>query len=102
MAYECELCGKKTSFGRTYTKRGLAKAKGGNGRKITGKTNRAFKPNIQRIRVVVNGAVKRQKVCTACMRAGKVTKPSKMSLVLDDAGVGTAKKRNAPATPAAS
>ena len=31
-------------------------------------------PNVQRVRVVVNGAVKRLNVCTRCIRSGRVTK----------------------------
>jgi large subunit ribosomal protein L28 len=31
-------------------------------------------PNIQRVRVVVAGTVKRMNVCTRCIRSGKVTK----------------------------
>jgi len=31
-------------------------------------------PNIQRVRVMVGGTVKRMNVCTRCIRSGKVTK----------------------------
>ena len=84
MAYRCEICGKDVSFGNTYVKRGLAKAKGGNGRKVTGKTARKFRPNIQRVRIFENGTTTRKKVCTACIRSGKVIKPPKMKTVLKD------------------
>ncbi|MGE0433158.1 MAG: 50S ribosomal protein L28 [Planctomycetota bacterium] len=84
MAYRCELCGKDVSFGNMYVKRGLAKAKGGNGRKVTGKTARKFRPNIQRVRVFENGSTTRKKVCTQCIRDGKVTKPPKMKYVLKE------------------
>ena len=59
MARVCQYSGKKTSAGRTYTTRGLAKSKGGVGKKITGKTKRLFKANIQRVRAVVDGRVVR-------------------------------------------
>ena len=36
------------------------------------KTKRTWKPNIQRVRAVVNGEVKRINVCTRCLRSGKV------------------------------
>ncbi len=75
MARVCELCGKRTEVGNQITRRGLAKAKGGVGKRVTGKTKRKFKPNIQKIRGEVNGSVRRVKVCTRCMKAGKVTKP---------------------------
>jgi large subunit ribosomal protein L28 len=78
MSRVCSICGKKTSFGRQYTRRGLAKAKGGVGRKVTGKTKRDFKPNLQRIRIYKNGTTTRAQVCTQCIRDGKVTKPPKM------------------------
>lgn len=36
------------------------------------KTKRTWKPNLQRVRAVVNGEVKRINVCTRCLRSGKV------------------------------
>ncbi len=73
----CSISGKKTRSGRTYTTRGLAKAKGGVGKKTTGKTLRRFKPNIQRVRAVVNGRVVRVKVAAKFLRRGLVEKPVK-------------------------
>ena len=75
MARVCELCGRKTETGNSITRRGLAKAKGGVGKRVTGKTKRKFKPNIQKVRGAVDGSVRRVKVCTRCIKAGKVTKP---------------------------
>ncbi len=83
MSRECEFCGKKTSFGRQYSRRGLAKKKGGNGRKITGKCNRTFKPNIQHVRAWINNGVKWVKICTKCLRQGKILKPPKMKKILE-------------------
>jgi large subunit ribosomal protein L28 len=74
MSRVCELCGKKTEVGNQIERRGLAKWKGGVGRKITGKTKRTFKPNLQMVRAKVDGSVKRIKVCTRCISAGKVAK----------------------------
>jgi large subunit ribosomal protein L28 len=37
-------------------------------------TKRRFNPNLQRIRVLVNGSVKRAYVCTRCLKAGKIQK----------------------------
>ncbi len=76
----CELCGKKTQFGNKVAIRGLPKRTGGIGLKTTGIMRRTFKPNIQRIRVVINGAVRRMKVCTSCLKAGKVQKPVKRQI----------------------
>ena len=75
MARVCEFCNKRTEVGNTITRRGLAKAKGGVGRRVTGKTKRKFKPNIQRVRAEVNGSVRRVKICTRCLKAGKIVKP---------------------------
>ena len=71
MSKICEKCGKKPVAGKTYARRGLAKAKGGVGRKITGKTNPRFSPNIQVIRVREPiGTVRRMRVCAKCLKTG--------------------------------
>ncbi|MFH0963685.1 MAG: 50S ribosomal protein L28 [Planctomycetota bacterium] len=74
MSRVCEVCGKRVGTGRMYARRGLAKKKGGVGRRITGKTLRKFAPNLQRVRAIQGGTVRRMRVCTACIRAGKVRK----------------------------
>lgn len=77
MARECSLCGKKQFRGYSIVRRGMAKAKGGVGRKITGRTKRSFKPNIQRVRAMIDGKSRRIKVCTSCLRQpGRVAKPA--------------------------
>jgi large subunit ribosomal protein L28 len=74
MARVCAICGKRTEVGNQVTRRGLAKAKGGVGRKVTGRSKREFKPNIQRIRVMIGKTPVRMKVCVKCMKAGKIRK----------------------------
>jgi large subunit ribosomal protein L28 len=37
-------------------------------------TNRRFDPNLQRVRMVVNGVARRAYVCTRCLKSGRVTK----------------------------
>ncbi|MCK4300462.1 MAG: 50S ribosomal protein L28 [Planctomycetes bacterium] len=74
MGAECAICGKKKSMGYSLARRGLPKKKGGGGQHISGRTKRAFKPNLQTVRANVNGTVKRLRVCTKCLRSGKVTK----------------------------
>ena len=74
MARVCEICGKHTTFGSRIRRRGMAKAKGGVGRKTTSKTSRTFRANLQTIKASVKGTVKRMRVCTRCIRSGKVTK----------------------------
>lgn len=62
MARECEVCGKKTIFGHNVSH-------------AHNVTNRSFKPNLQRIRVqLAGGGVRRQRVCTRCIRSGAVRK----------------------------
>lgn len=74
MSRICAICGKRPFAGRSITRRGMAKKKGGVGRKITGISKRIFAPNLQRIKAVVKGTVKRIYVCTRCLKAGKVQK----------------------------
>ena len=77
MARTCYFLDKKTSFGRSYAHRGKAKYLGGVGTKVTGITKRKFKPNIQKVRAVINGKVCRIRVSTKAMRMGLVVKPPK-------------------------
>lgn len=74
MSQKCESCGKKVSLGHKITQRGKPKYLGGNGRKTTGISRRAFKPNLQTIRVQVGGSAVKRRICTKCIRAGKVQK----------------------------
>jgi large subunit ribosomal protein L28 len=37
-------------------------------------TKRRFDPNLQKIRILLNGAARRAYVCTRCLKAGKVQK----------------------------
>jgi large subunit ribosomal protein L28 len=72
----CAICNKGPLRGEQITRRGLAKSKGGVGRKITGRSKRSFKPNLQKVRAVVGGKTVRLKVCTSCLRLGRVQKPA--------------------------
>ena len=65
MASTCEVCGKKPSFGKSVSHSHR-------------RTNRRWNPNIQRVRAIVGGSTKRIDVCTSCIRAGKVTKASRI------------------------
>ena len=49
----CQITGKRTTSGRQYTRRGLAKRKGGIGKKTTGITKRTFQANLQWKRIWV-------------------------------------------------
>lgn len=75
MSKVCEICGKGLRSGSTIVRHGLPKSKGGIGLHTTGITKRKFSPNIQKIRVLEKGGVTVKKVCTKCIRSGKVQKP---------------------------
>lgn len=55
MAYSCEICGKGKQFGHNvpFSQK---------------KTNKVWKPNLQRTRLEVDGTKVRVKICTQCMR----------------------------------
>jgi large subunit ribosomal protein L28 len=61
MAKRCELCGKGPVVGRNVSH-------------AHNVTPRRFEPNLQRVRAMVNGGVRRLRVCTRCLRSGKVVK----------------------------
>lgn len=73
----CAFTGRKTSSGRSLRYRGKAKYLGGVGKKITGKTKREFRPNIQTVTALVDGTPRRLKVSTKAIKMGLVTKPLK-------------------------
>jgi large subunit ribosomal protein L28 len=62
MAKRCEICGKGPQFGNNVSH-------------ANNRTPRRFDPNLQSIRVQQpQGGAKRVKVCTSCIKAGKVAK----------------------------
>lgn len=75
MARVCEICKKKTTSGGSIARRGLPKKKGGVGLNITGHTKRTFLPNLQKVRATIEGEVRRIRVCTRCLKSGRVAKP---------------------------
>jgi large subunit ribosomal protein L28 len=77
MPRQCHFTGKKTTIGRSKTLRGKAKYLGGVGTKITGVTKRKFKPNLQKVRAVVDGRVVRVYASAKAIRNGDVVKPQK-------------------------
>lgn len=74
MSTSCQICGKGASVGARIVRHGLSKKKGGIGLHTTAVTKRTFKPNLQKLRARVGGGVKTMTVCTACIKAGKITK----------------------------
>lgn len=77
MSRKCDLCDKGPTSGRTYVRRGIAIKKGGIGLNVTGKTKRRFLPNLKKVKMVTEkGSIITAKVCTRCIKSGKVKKPS--------------------------
>ncbi len=89
MARKCYFTGKKTISGRSISRRGKAKYLGGVGRKTTGITKRKFKPNIQKVRAVVDGRVQRIRVSAKAIRMGLVVKPAKRNWKPDSEAAGS-------------
>ena len=61
MAFTCDLCGKRHQSGHNVSH-------------ANNKTKRVFNPNLQTVRALVDGTPKRIRVCTRCLRSGKVKK----------------------------
>lgn len=63
MAQRCDLCGKGPLFGSRVSH-------------AHNVTPRRFNPNLQRVRAVVDGVQRKVRVCTRCLRSGKISKPA--------------------------
>ncbi len=61
MARRCDICGKGTVAGNNISH-------------AHNKTRRVWKPNIVRIQTVMNGSIRTIKICTRCLKSGKVVK----------------------------
>ena len=61
MARVCDVCGRGPQFGHKISH-------------AHNVTPRRFNPNLQLVRAVINGATKRIKVCTRCLKSNKITK----------------------------
>ncbi len=77
MAYICDNCEKGIVHGRQSSHgRGVA---GKRWKKRAQKTSRVFKPNLQRIAVIVDGKSSQMRLCTSCIskfrKLGKIKKP---------------------------
>lgn len=60
--------------GRVYTRKGKAKKQGGVGRHIARKNPRRFLPNLQSARVLISGVAKRLRLCTRCLKKGRIVR----------------------------
>jgi large subunit ribosomal protein L28 len=77
MPRRCQFTGKHTITGNSISRRGKAKHLGGVGKKVTGITKRKFKPNLQRVRAVIDGKVCRVRASAKAIRMGLIIKPAK-------------------------
>jgi large subunit ribosomal protein L28 len=77
MSRVCHFLGKKTASGNSIARRGKAKYLGGVGVKTTGITRRKFKPNIQKVRAVIDGRVCKIRVSAKAIKMGLVQRPLK-------------------------
>ena len=71
MATTCAVCGKGSQFGRN-----IRHVHSGSWQLKAQRTQRIYKPNLQTVHTVVKGAPAKLKVCTKCIKAGKVTRAS--------------------------
>ena len=69
MARVCAVCGKGPTFGNNVSN-------------ANNRTTRRWYPNLQAVRVLVDGEPKRIRVCAACLRSNKIQKaPKKLKQV---------------------
>jgi large subunit ribosomal protein L28 len=61
MAHRCEVCGKGPSYGNVVSHANNAR-------------RRRWKANLRSVRALVGGVRRRVKVCTTCLRSGRVRK----------------------------
>lgn len=63
MAQRCDLCGKGPQFGNRISH-------------AHNVTHRRFNPNLVRVRALLDGVQRRVRVCTRCLRSGRIAKPA--------------------------
>ncbi len=64
MAKKCEICAKGPTTGNLVSHSNI-------------KTRTRWLPNLKRMKAVINGATQTLRVCTRCIRSGKVVRPMK-------------------------
>ena len=57
----CEICGKGVSYGIKVSHSHR-------------RSNRTWKANVKKVKVLINGTSKRLNVCTSCLRSSKIEK----------------------------
>lgn len=68
MSARCDICAKEPTFGRSVARLGKNALK----RRVKSRTPRMVRPNIQTMHTVIDGTPKRMRVCTSCLKKGKV------------------------------
>lgn len=58
---KCSICGKGPGFGNNVSH-------------ANNKTRKMWKPNVQRVKTVSGGTVRHIRVCTQCIKSGRVAK----------------------------
>lgn len=58
---KCDVCGKGVVFGIQVSHSHI-------------RSNRTWKPNVRKVKAIVNGTPKKVNVCARCLRSGKVTR----------------------------
>jgi len=66
MAQKCEICGKGVIFGHNDSHSHV-------------KTKRTWRPNLQRVRAMDGKTARRMRVCTTCLKSGRVVRPMRTS-----------------------
>jgi large subunit ribosomal protein L28 len=61
MAFQCDICAKKRLVGNNVSHSNI-------------KTKKVQNPNLQRVHAIVDGVRQHVRVCTRCLRSGKVVK----------------------------
>jgi large subunit ribosomal protein L28 len=61
MSRVCDICGKRPMVGNNVSH-------------AHNKAKRRWLPNLQKVRIKVNGGTKKARVCTRCIRSGLITK----------------------------
>ncbi|MDR0469556.1 MAG: 50S ribosomal protein L28 [Peptococcaceae bacterium] len=63
MSFKCDICGKGKSVGMKVSHSHI-------------RTKKVWKPNLQPVRANVDGQTVRLRVCTRCLRSGKIQRAS--------------------------
>ncbi len=74
MLKKCALCKKTKVMGKVVTRKGQYKSKGGTGSKIARASKRAFMPNLQKMRIILDGRPQKVYLCAKCIKKGQFQK----------------------------